>query len=130
MICDVHLPNGESFAGDPRYVLRRAMEEAASMGFEMNTGPELEFFLFEKKNGRSTTIPHDSAGYFDFGPVDLAENIRREIVVALEGMGFEIEASHHEVASGQHEIDFKYDNERQRHAYQHFPVQGWTERFL
>ena len=110
MICDVHLPNGEPFVGDPRYVLRRAMEEAALMGFKMNTGPELEFFLFEKKNGRPTTIPHDSAGYFDFGPVDLAENIRREIVVALEGMGFEIEASHHEVASGQHEIDFKYDD--------------------
>ena len=80
------------------------------MGFVFITGPEFYFFLFDKKNGRPTTIPHDSAGYFDFGPVDLAENIRREIVVALEGMGFEIEASHHEVASGQHEIDFKYDN--------------------
>jgi glutamine synthetase len=110
MICDVHLPNGEVFEGDPRYVLKRATEEAVSMGFEMNTGPELEFFLFEKKDRRATTVPHDSAGYFDFGPVDLAENIRREIVIALEGMGFEIEASHHEVASGQHEIDFKYGN--------------------
>ncbi len=110
MICDVQLPNGRVFEGDPRYVLKRAMEAASSMGFEMNIGPELEFFLFEKKDGRATTIPHDSAGYFDFGPVDLAENIRREIVIALEGMGFEIEASHHEVASGQHEIDFKYGN--------------------
>ena len=108
MICDVQQPDGKPFHGDPRYVLRQAIEDAASMGFEMNTGPELEFFLFEKKEGRATTIPHDNAGYFDFGPVDLAENIRREIVIALEGMGFEIEASHHEVASGQHEIDFKY----------------------
>ncbi|MCL7412264.1 MAG: type I glutamate--ammonia ligase [ANME-2 cluster archaeon] len=108
MICDVYLPGGEQFQGDPRYVLRRAIHDAASMGFEMNTGPELEFFLFEKHDGHATTIPHDNAGYFDFGPVDLAENIRREIVIALEGMGFEIEASHHEVARGQHEIDFKY----------------------
>ncbi|MCL7415137.1 MAG: type I glutamate--ammonia ligase [ANME-2 cluster archaeon] len=108
MICDVQQPNGKPFEGDPRYILRRAIEDAASMGFEMNTGPELEFFLFEKHEGRATTTPHDSAGYFDFGPVDLAENIRREIVIALEGMGFEIEASHHEVASGQHEIDFRY----------------------
>lgn len=108
MICDVYKPDGKPFSGDPRYVLRRAVAEAASMGFEMNTGPELEFFLFEKKDNRPTTIPHDSAGYFDFGPVDLAEDVRREIVIALEGMGFEIEASHHEVASGQHEIDFKY----------------------
>lgn len=110
MICDVHQPDGEPFVGDPRYVLRRAIKEAADMGFEMNTGPELEFFLFEKEDGHATTIPHDSAGYFDFGPVDLAENIRREIVIALEGMNFEIEASHHEVASGQHEIDFKYSD--------------------
>ncbi|MBW6517613.1 MAG: type I glutamate--ammonia ligase [ANME-2 cluster archaeon] len=108
MICDVYQPGGEPFQGDPRYVLRRVIEDAASLGFKMNTGPELEFFLFEKHEGRATTIPHDNAGYFDFGPVDLAENIRREIVIALEGMGFEIEASHHEVASGQHEIDFKY----------------------
>ncbi|MCL7475398.1 MAG: type I glutamate--ammonia ligase [ANME-2 cluster archaeon] len=108
MICDVYQPGGEPFQGDPRYVLRRVIEDAASLGFKMNTGPELEFFLFEKHDGRATTIPHDNAGYFDFGPVDLAENIRREIVIALEGMGFEIEASHHEVASGQHEIDFKY----------------------
>jgi len=108
MICDVYKPDGKPFEGDPRYVLKRAVAEAASMGFEMNTGPELEFFLFQKKDGRPTTIPHDSAGYFDFGPVDLAEDIRREIVIALEGMDFEIEASHHEVASGQHEIDFKY----------------------
>jgi glutamine synthetase len=110
MICDVTLPNGAPFQGDPRYVLKRAIAKAASMGYEMNTGPELEFFLFEKKDGNATTIPHDSAGYFDFGPVDLAENVRREIVFALESMDFEIEASHHEVASGQHEIDFKYSD--------------------
>ena len=110
MISNVFLPDGRPFPGDPRYVLGRAIAEAASMGFEMNTGPELEFFLFEKREGYATTIPHDNAGYFDFGPVDLAENVRREIVFALEGMGFEIEASHHEVASGQHEIDFKYSD--------------------
>lgn len=110
MICDVFQPNNKPFEGDPRYVLKRAVAEAASMGFEMNTGPELEFFLFEKRDGQATTIPHDAAGYFDFGPVDLAENIRREIVINLEEMGFEIEASHHEVASGQHEIDFKYSD--------------------
>ncbi|MFZ2471710.1 MAG: type I glutamate--ammonia ligase [Methanothrix sp.] len=110
LICDVHLPNGQPFDGDPRRVLRRQLEKAQEMGFSMNVGPELEFFLFEKQNGGSATIPHDSGGYFDLGPVDLAEDVRREIVRALMQMGFTIEASHHEVAKGQHEIDFVYDD--------------------
>ncbi len=110
LICDVHLPNGKPFEGDPRYVLRKQLEIAKEMGFTMNVGPELEFFLFEKQNGGSATTPHDHGGYFDLGPVDLAEDVRREIVRALTQMGFTIEASHHEVARGQHEIDFVYDD--------------------
>jgi glutamine synthetase len=108
LICDVYKPNGQPFEGDPRYVLKRAMKKAEEMGYSMNVGPELEFFLFNMENGRATTRPPDFAGYFDFGPVDLAEEIRREIVLALTDMGFKIEASHHEVARGQHEIDFTY----------------------
>lgn len=108
LICDVYKPNGQPFEGDPRYVLKSAMKKAEDMGYTMNVGPELEFFLFNMENGRATTKPHDFAGYFDFGPVDLAEDIRREIVLALTEMGFNIEASHHEVAKGQHEIDFTY----------------------
>jgi len=110
LICDVHLPNGKPFEGDPRHVLRRQLDIAREMGFKMNVGPELEFFLFEKQNGGSATTPHDYGGYFDLGPVDLAEDVRREIVRALTQMDFTIEASHHEVARGQHEIDFVYDD--------------------
>jgi glutamine synthetase len=110
MICDVHLPNGKPFEGDPRNVLRRQLEVARELGFKMNVGPELEFFLFEKQNGGSATTPHDFGGYFDLGPVDLAEDVRREIIRALIQMDFTIEASHHEVAKGQHEIDFVYDD--------------------
>src|SRR5512136_1640898 len=109
-ICDVYLANGKPFEGDPRYVLRRQLEIAREMGYTMNVGPELEFFLFEKENGGSATKPHDYGGYFDLGPVDLAEAIRRKIIKALIEMGFTIEASHHEVAKGQHEIDFVYDD--------------------
>lgn len=109
IICDVHHYNGRPFEGDPRYVLKRQLAIAADMGYSMNVGPELEFFLFEKQNGSATT-PHDFGGYFDLGPVDLAEDIRREIIRALIDMGFTIEASHHEVARGQHEIDFVYDD--------------------
>jgi len=109
LICDVYLPNGKPFEGDPRYVLRRQLDVAGEMGYRMNVGPELEFFLFEKQNGGSATVPHDFGGYFDLGPVDLAEDVRREIIRALTQMDFTIEASHHEVARGQHEIDFAYD---------------------
>jgi len=108
IICDVYKPNGKPFEGDPRYVLKRAIQEAARRGFAMNTGPEIEFFLFEKSNGQATNRPHDFGGYFDFPPIDRAEEIRQNMVLALENLGFNIEASHHEVSEGQHEIDFKY----------------------
>jgi len=108
VICNVHTPDGEPFAGDPRGTLSRVMEEARALGYEFNTGPELEFFLF-KVNGaeRLEPLPHDAAGYFDL-TTDQASEIRKEMVEALEEMGIEVETSHHEVAVGQHEIDFKY----------------------
>lgn len=109
LICDVYNPDGTPFIGDPRYALKRVLAEAAEMGFVCNAGPELEFFLFHLDDkGRPTTITHDQASYFDLSPVDLGEEARRDIVLTLEKMGFEIEASHHEVSPGQHEIDFKY----------------------
>lgn len=110
LICDVHNPDGSSFVGDPRGVLKRVLEKAKSMGFDtFNVGPEAEFFLFQTdEEGKPTTKTNDEAGYFDLGPLDHGEPTRREICLALEQMGFEIEASHHEVAQGQHEIDFKY----------------------
>ncbi|MDK2891928.1 type I glutamate--ammonia ligase [Methanohalophilus sp.] len=108
MICDVYKPDGTPFTGDPRYVLKKVLEEAHDMGYTFNVGPELEFFLFEIEDGVATTKPHDFGRYFEFAPADLAEDIRREIVQTLTDMNFDIEASHHEVAFGQHEIDFKY----------------------
>lgn len=109
LICDVYNPDGTPFAGDPRYVLKRAVAEAQEMGYTMYVGPECEFFLFHcEDDGRPTLRTHDRAGYFDLSPVDLGENARRDMCLVLENMGFEIEASHHEVAPGQHEIDFKY----------------------
>lgn len=110
LICDVYNPDGTPFEGDPRYVLKKALKKANDMGYEIfNVGPECEFFLFlTDDEGKPTTITHDNAGYFDLGPVDLGENARRDMCLVLEEMGFEIEASHHEVAPGQHEIDFKY----------------------
>ena len=109
LICDVYNPNGTPFVGDPRHVLKAALERAAEMGYTFNVGPECEFFLFEvDAEGKPTSKTGDEAGYFDLGPVDHGETTRRDICLALEEMGFEIEASHHEVAAGQHEIDFKY----------------------
>ncbi|HWJ03465.1 MAG TPA: type I glutamate--ammonia ligase [Verrucomicrobiae bacterium] len=109
LICDVYNCDGTPFSGDPRNALQRVLAEAAQLGYSMNVGPECEFFLFHTDaEGRPTTITHDQAGYFDMAPVDLGENARRDMVMTLEQMGFEIEASHHEVAPGQHEIDFKY----------------------
>lgn len=110
LICDVYKADGTPFEGDPRYVLKRALADAASLGFDVNFGPECEFFLFklDPETGKATTETHDKAGYFDLGPVDKGEDARRDIVLSLESMGFEVEASHHEVAAGQHEIDFKY----------------------
>ena len=110
-ICDVHMPDGSPFEGDPRYILKKQLERARSMGYTFNVGPELEFFLFYTDNEGSPTMEtHDNAGYFDLGPTDMGENARREMVLMLEQMGFEVEASHHEVAPGQHEIDFKFDD--------------------
>jgi glutamine synthetase len=107
-ICDVYTPKGEPFAGDPRYVLKRVVAEAEEMGFAYYTGPELEFFLFRPgPDGTPTTNPHDLAGYFDVS-TDLAHNVRRQMVKALNGFGIAVEAAHHEVAVGQHEIDFRY----------------------
>ncbi len=109
MICDIYGIDGKPFEGDPRYRLRRAIGKASELGFEFNVGPELEFFLFETDDdGRPTTQSFDRGGYFDLGPLDLGESARRDICLALEEMGFEIEASHHEVGPAQHEIDFKY----------------------
>ncbi len=106
LICDVYKHNGTPFEGDPRYILKKVIKEAEEMGFEYNTGPELEFFLFKKENGIKTS-PHDIGGYFDLS-MDKAYEIRREMIIALSKFGINVEASHHEVAEGQHEIDFKY----------------------
>lgn len=109
LICDIYNPDGTPFEGCPRNTLRRALNEAAAMGYEMNAGPEAEFFLFLKDDqGRATTITHDHGSYFDLMPVDLGEAARRDMVLTLQEMDFEVEASHHEVAPGQHEIAFKY----------------------
>jgi glutamine synthetase len=109
IICDIQNPDGSPFAGCPRSALRRQIARAKKLGFEMMAGCEAEFFLFHKDaEGKPTTLVHDSAGYFDVGPVDRGERARRLIVADLEEMGFEVEAGHHEVAPGQHEIDFKY----------------------
>ncbi|MCQ2958284.1 MAG: glutamine synthetase family protein, partial [Candidatus Gastranaerophilales bacterium] len=109
IICDIHDADGSPFEGCPRANLKRVMSEAKEMGFEMNVGPEAEFFLFKKDaNGAPTTITNDIAGYYDAGPDDKGQEVREEIVYTLQQMGFEIEASHHEGARGQHEIGFKY----------------------
>ena len=112
MICDVvNTSTGEPFEGDPRYVLKQALERADEMGYTVNAAPEPEFFLFEEdEDGRATTKTADHGGYFDVAPKDLASDVRRDIIYGLENMGFEIEASHHEVARGQHEINFEYDD--------------------
>jgi glutamine synthetase len=109
LICDVHTAAGEPFAGDPRRVLQRQIQAAREQEYEMMAGVEAEFFLFQRAaDGSPTRVTHDAGGYFDLTPVDLGEVARRDIVNALELMGFEVEAAHHEVAPGQHEIDFRY----------------------
>ncbi|KAB1194790.1 type I glutamate--ammonia ligase [Haloferax sp. MBLA0076] len=112
LICDVfNTSTGEPFEGDPRGVLKRAIDRADEMGYDINAAPEPEFFLFEEdENGRATTVTNDAGGYFDLAPKDLASDVRRDIIYGLESMGFDIEASHHEVAEGQHEINFTYDD--------------------
>src|SRR5262244_2631626 len=109
LICDVYNPDGTPFPGCPRMTLKKQMDRASALGYTMVTGPEAEFFLFRRDaNGEPIIDTHDEGAYFDLTPVDRGEEARRDIVIALEQMGFEVEAAHHEVAAGQHEIDFKY----------------------
>jgi len=109
VICDIHRPDGSEFAGCPRLALKRQIAAADKLGFQMVAGPEAEFFLFHRDaNGASIPATHDTGGYFDLSPRDLGEEARRDITLVLEAMGLEVEAAHHEVAPGQHEIDFKY----------------------
>jgi len=111
LICDVFTPTGEPFDGCPREVLKKTIAEAKELGFTFNVGPECEFFLFHTdEKGDPSLETHDNAGYFDMAPVDLGGDARKDMTLILKKMGFEIEASHHEVAPGQHEIDFKYED--------------------
>jgi glutamine synthetase len=111
LICDVHTADEKPFEGDPRRVLKRQIEAVRKLGYEMMAGVEAEFFLFRRgADGAPTRLTHDAGGYFDLTPVDLGEVARREMVNILELMGFEVEAAHHEVAPGQHEIDFRYND--------------------
>ena len=110
IICDIYSLEKKPFEGDSRYILKKAIADAAAMGYRFDVGAECEFFLFNQdENGRPTTESTERAGYFDLGPIDLGENARRDMVLTLEDMGYEIESSHHEVAPAQHEIDFRYD---------------------
>jgi glutamine synthetase len=110
LICDIEKPDGTPFEGCPRTVLKRVVARAAEMGLALQAGPEVEFFLFHLKEGAPTTQTHDAASYFDLTPVDRGEDVRREIVLALEAMGFLVEAAHHEVSAGQHEIDLRHED--------------------
>lgn len=111
LVCDVTTPDGSPFPGDPRFALRRAVVKAAELGFTAYTGPEPEFFLLHRDaNGISTLNTHDHGGYFDLAPLDLGEEVRKDIVLALDAMGFNVEAAHHEVAAAQHEINFRYSD--------------------
>lgn len=109
-ICDIYRPDGTAYDSDPRQVLENVIRETEEMGYQFVVGPEFEFFLFHQDDdGTPTTTTHEKAGYFDLGPLDLGENARRDMVLTLEDMGIEIEASHHEMAPAQHEIDLKYE---------------------
>ncbi len=116
LICDVYQPDEKPFPGDPRHVLRRALERVKSLGYVYNTGPELEFFLFKKSNDDKGNalplrpVPHDVGGYFDSSPGDLASQVRADIMRKAAGLGIEGETAHHEVAAAQHEIDFRYSD--------------------
>jgi glutamine synthetase len=110
IICDIYSPDGTPFVGCPRTTLKRVIALAEARGVQLQAGPEAEFFLFQTRNGRPTTESHDAASYFDLSPVDQGEDVRREIVLALEAMGFHVDAAHHEVAPGQHEIDLRHDH--------------------
>lgn len=106
VICNVYTPNGESFDGDPRATLRRAIEQARAMGFQFYVAPELEFFLLRFDGNKPEPLAHDRGSYFDLS-IDLATSVRRQVAQALQSMGIQIEAIHHEVAAGQHELDFE-----------------------
>jgi glutamine synthetase len=109
LICDVYKADGTPFEGDPRYVLKKELNRAEKMGYTFNVGPECEFFLFHTDDmGRPTTKTYDEGGYLDLAPLDMGEDCRRDLIQTLSEMGFDIVSSHHEVARGQHEIDFKY----------------------
>lgn len=111
MICDVRMPDGQLFDGDPRKILRDELKKCEEAGFEFKVGPECEFFLFHTDSeSRTTVTTHDQGGYFEFGPMDMGEDARRDICLTLEQMDFEVETSHHETAPGQHEIDFRFDD--------------------
>jgi len=107
-ICDVHTPEGVPFEGDPRSILKKLLKEAEKLGYFFNCGPEVEFYLFKKEDGKITTVPHDLGGYFDYSPRDMASSVRKDIIIALEAMGMESEMGHHECGPGQHEIDIRY----------------------
>ncbi len=110
-MCDVYGVDGKPFVGDPRYVLKRVLQEADEMGFRFSVGPECEFFLFHvDEEGRPTTRTHEIGGYFDVSPIDHAENVRRDIILNLEDMGFVVQASYHEMSPGQHEIDLRCED--------------------
>lgn len=109
LLCDVYMPEGTPSNLCSRQILKKNLEKAEGMGYKIEVGPECEFFLFETdENGNPTVVTHEQAGYFDVGPLDEGENARRDIVMNLEDMGFEINASHHEVAPAQHEIDLSH----------------------
>lgn len=110
IICDIYMPNGKRFPGDPKYVLEKIVDKASKMGYDFNTGPECEFFLFKILDGKITTVPNDNGGYFDLSPLDMAENVREDICSTLEKLGFKVYTAHHECASGQHEINFQYSD--------------------
>jgi glutamine synthetase len=111
IICDIYRPGGQPFEGDPRNILKKVLKEAEELGFIYNTGPELEFFLFKTEDGyKIKKEPHDTGGYFDYSPLDMASDIRREATFNLQEMGLDVEMCHHEVAPGQHEIDFKFSD--------------------
>ena len=108
-ICDIYRPDGSRFSGDPRFILQKAISHADRLGYRFNVGTSNEFFLFDTDEyGNPTTGTHEKAGYFDVSPLDMGENARRDIVLVLEQMGFEVESSNHEKAPAQHEINFHY----------------------
>ena len=110
LICDIQKRDGSPYEGDSRYILQKVLKEAEGLGYRFDVGPECEFFLFHTDDdGNPTVFSHEKAGYFDMSPIDQGENVRRDIILTLEEMGFEVESSYHEVASAQHEIDFRYD---------------------